>query len=220
MATWRRTASAAPDRHCSDSISQEQEQKDVLSRSGLPVNQRPAQFAQIVAANLFRPLADRGESPRREGHPGRGTSAVVEYRFRAQTTGSGGCGLQRFVTGLAPSLRRRARYRLCSATKVAPKRATAVLFGSHYAPAELNRLRPVWILIHCAVHPSGENLLLSKRLQARKSDSGRTTNCRFQVQAEHVEVGASAPHRRAVPPRDQRQTPSSRILAENWPTGG
>ena len=40
----------------------------------------------------------------------------------------------------------------------------------------------MWILNCRAVHPQGENLLLSKRLQAPKLDLGQASNCRFQVQ--------------------------------------
>src|SRR5664279_3174382 len=79
-----------------------------------------------------------GEPPRREGHSGRGTSAVVECDCRAQTTGLGGRRLQRAATGLAPSLRSRAWCRLCSAAKVAPECTTAILLGSHNAPAQGN----------------------------------------------------------------------------------
>jgi hypothetical protein len=35
---------------------------------------------QTTAADLFRPLADRNQPPRREGHPGCWPSAVVEHR--------------------------------------------------------------------------------------------------------------------------------------------
>jgi hypothetical protein len=43
-----------------------------------------------------------------------------------------------------------------------PQRPSPLRTGlNSYAPAELNRLRPVWLLIYRAVHPPGENLLLS-----------------------------------------------------------
>src|ERR1039457_3005 len=138
MVARRPTEVASPDRHGAYSLSQESEQKVVLSRSGVLAHQRPAQFCQAVAANLFRPLADRSEPPRREGHCGGRASAVTQRYFRAQTTGLSGRRLQRSIAGIPAGLWRGAGKGLCRPPQVAPPRSTAILLGSHHAPAQGN----------------------------------------------------------------------------------
>jgi hypothetical protein len=104
-------------------------------------------------ANLFRPLADRGQSPRRKRHAGYRPSSVVECYLRAQTAGLGRGCLQRLVAGFPPSFRRRAWGSLCPTSQVAAKRPAPFLLGSDHSPPQRNGpaapvTRSVWLSNH------------------------------------------------------------------------
>ena len=68
---------------------------------------------RATAADLLRPLADRSQPPRREGHPGSRASPVTEFYIRSQTARLRRGQLQRSAAGLAASLWRRTRPGLC-----------------------------------------------------------------------------------------------------------
>jgi DDE superfamily endonuclease len=139
LAARRQTASPSSYRHRADSLSQEPKQEAVLPRSGVLVDYGSAQLDQAVTTNLLRPVADRGQPQGREGYLGRWASPVMECDFGAQTAGAGGGGLQRFVARFAQGLWGGARCRLCPTPQVAPKRSTAILFGSDHSTPQGDR---------------------------------------------------------------------------------
>jgi len=66
------------------SLSQTPEQPPLLPRPGVSAHLGPPRLCARPAANLFRPLADRSQSPRRERYPGSGASAVMEPHLGSQ----------------------------------------------------------------------------------------------------------------------------------------
>ena len=76
-----------------DALSQEPFAEEVLSPTGLSVDDGPDEQAECAGADLFGSLANRGESSRGEGHVGSGTGTVVERAGGSQAAGVGGGGV-------------------------------------------------------------------------------------------------------------------------------